>query len=202
MPIKIQFLTGDSSDIFDWINCTTFDDDEEEQIDLGVLLCKLREHYCGSLTFREQRNGLENLCQGQHEDAVDFLMRVGNAVNSLSKDWGWTMNAAELEALQYEVSLNGLKPDITHVLNSEAAHTGQLTPDQIYEAVKRHETYVARNQRLEGKSPYMGQKRAMPKTQGTYKPRFPKMTAFAVSTKGVDKPVDRWDQWTVHSWLP
>ena len=58
----------------------------------------------------------------------------------------------ELQALQYEVSLNGVKEEIRHVLDSEMAkRDGHLTPQQMYEAVKRYETYVARNKRLDGK---------------------------------------------------
>ena len=55
----------------------------------------------------------------------------------------------------------------------------------MYEAVKRYETYVARNKHLEGKSasPHVGHQRAVAQTSG-YKPRFHKTTAFATSVKG------------------
>ena len=33
--------------------------------------------------------------------------------------------------LQYEVSLNGVREDVRHVLNSEIAKYGELTPEQI-----------------------------------------------------------------------
>ena len=52
----------------------------------------------------------------------------------------------------------------------------------MYEAVKRYETYVARNKRLEGKgtSSPANQQRATGHTSG-YKPRFHKTTAFAAT---------------------
>ena len=59
----------------------------------------------------------------------------------------------------------------------------------MYEAVKRYETYIARNKRLEGKSasPHVGHQRAVAHTSG-YKPRFHKTTAFATSVKGSPDP--------------
>ena len=76
------------------------------------------------------------------------------------------MTDEELQSLQYEVSLNGVHEEIRHVLDSEIAKNGgKLTPQQMYEAVKRYETYVAHNKRLEGKgaSPSTSQ----PKTTGS-----------------------------------
>ena len=59
----------------------------------------------------------------------------------------------------------------------------------MYEAVKRYETYVACNKRLEGKSasPYVGHQRAAAQTSG-YKPRFHKTIAFAASVEGSPDP--------------
>ena len=59
---------------------------------------------------------------------------------------------------------------------------GKLTPQQMYEAVKRYETYVARNKRLEGKgaSSSTSQQRATGHTSG-YRPRFHKTMAFATT---------------------
>ena len=112
----------------------------------------LREHYCGSLTFREQRNTIENLRQKPQEAAIDFLIRVGTSVSNLGKDWKDKLTDEELQSLQYEVSLNGVHEEIRHVLDSEIAKSGgKLTPQQMYEAVKRYKTYVAHNKRLEGK---------------------------------------------------
>ena len=120
------------------------------------------KHYCGSLTFREQRNRIENLKQGSREDAVDFLIRVGSAIEGLSKEWSKSITPAELDTLQYDVSLNGVSPNIRHVLNSEIAAHGRLTPERMYEAVKRYETYMARSKRLESSSPFTGQQRWLP----------------------------------------
>ena len=145
----------------------------------------LREHYCGSLTFREQRNAIENLRQRSNEAAIDFLIRVSTSVSNLAKDWKDELTECKLRALQNEVSLNGVKEEIRHVLDSEMAkRDGRLMPQQMYEAVKKYETYVAWNRRLDGKgtSTPAGQ----PKTTGQpsgYKPRFHKTTAF-VATAG------------------
>ena len=57
MPLVVSSLTGDASDVFDWILSLN----QGEPQDLMTLLQMLREHYCGSLTFREQRNAIENL---------------------------------------------------------------------------------------------------------------------------------------------
>ena len=75
--------------------------------DLSTLLQMLREHYCGYFTFWEQRNMVKDLCQGAHEDATDFMIRVGSSISNLAKDWKGQITEAELQSLQYEVSLNG-----------------------------------------------------------------------------------------------
>ena len=137
MPLVVSSLTGDASDVFDWILSLN----HGEPQDLTTLLQMLREHYCGSLTFREQRNTIENLLQKPNEAAIDFLIRVGTSVSNLAKDWKDELTEGELQALQYEVSLNGVKEEIRHVLDSEMAkRDGHLTPQQMYEAVKRYET--------------------------------------------------------------
>ena len=77
--------------------------------------------------------------------------------------------------------MNGVQEEIRHILDSEIAKKGgKLTPQQMYEAVKKYETYVARNKRLEGKgtSSSASQQKATGHTSG-YKPRFHKTTAFA-----------------------
>ena len=140
MPLVVSSLTGDASDVFDWILSLN----HGEPQDLTTLLQMLREHYCGSLTFREQRNTIENLYQKSNEAAIDFLIRVGTSVSNLAKDWEDELTEGELQALQYKVSLNGVKEEIRHVLDSEMAkRDGHLTPQQMYEAIKRYETYVA-----------------------------------------------------------
>ena len=70
MPLVVSSLTGDALDVFDWILSLN----QGEPQDLMTLLQMLREHYCGSLTFREQRNAIENLCQKSNEAAIDFLI--------------------------------------------------------------------------------------------------------------------------------
>ena len=58
MPLVVSSLTGDTSDVFDWMRSVTPGGTQ----DLSMLLQMLREHYCGSFTFWEQRNMVENLC--------------------------------------------------------------------------------------------------------------------------------------------
>ena len=171
MPLVVSSLTGDTSDVFDWTHIVTPGGTQ----DLSTLLQMLREHYCGSFMFRKQRNMVKNLCQGACEDATDFMIRVGSSIGNLAKDWKGQLTEAELQSLQYEVSLNGVREEIRHILDSEIARHGQLTAHQMYEVVKRYETYVACNKRLEGKSasPHDGHQRAAAQTSG-YKPHsFP-----------------------------
>ena len=176
MPLVVSSLTGDASDVFDWILSLNPGNTQN----LTTLLQMLREHYCGSLTFREQRNAIENLHQRPQEAVIDFLIRVSTLVSNLGKDCKNELTEKELRSLQYEVSLNGVKEEIRHVLDSEIAkNEGKLT-QQMYEAVKKYETYVACNKRLEGKgtSSPANQQRATGHTSG-YKPRFHKTMAFA-----------------------
>ena len=168
MLLVVSSLTGDASNVFDWILSLN----PGNTLDLTTLLQILREHYCGSLTFREQRNTIENLCQKPQEAAIDFLIRVGTSESNLGKDWKDKLTDKELQSLQYEVSLNRVQEEIRHVLDSEIAKNGgKLTPQQMYEAVKRYETYVAHNKRLEGKgaSSSASQPKATGHTSG-YKP--------------------------------
>ena len=167
-PLVVSSLTGDASNVFDWILSLNPGNTQ----DLTTLLQMLREHYCGSLTIREQRNTIENLRQRPQEAAIDFLIRVGTSVSNLGKDWKDKLMDKELQSLQYEVSLNGVQEEIRHVLDSEIAKNGgKLTPQQMYEAVKRYETYVAHNKRLKGKgtSSSASQLKATGHTSG-YKP--------------------------------
>ena len=148
MPLVVSSLMGDASDVFDWV----LSRDPGNTQDLTTLLQMLREHYCGSLTFREQKNTIENLHQRPQEAAIDFLIRVSTSVGNLGKNWKDELTEKEFQSLQNEVSLNGVQEEIRHVLDSEVAKNGgKLTPQQMYEAVKRNKTYVAHNKRLEGK---------------------------------------------------
>ena len=185
MPLVVSSLTGDTSDVFNWTHSVSPGDAQ----DLSELLQMLREHYCGSFTFWEQRNMVENLRQGAREDATDFMVRVGSSVGNLAKDWKGQITEAELKSLQYEVSLNGVGEEIWHVLDSKIARHGQLSLHQMYEVVKKYETYVARNKCLEGKSasPYVGHQRTAAQTSG-YKPRFHKTMAFVASVEETPDP--------------
>ena len=188
MPLVVSSLTGDTSDVFDWTRRLTTGDPQ----DLSALLQMLRQHYCGSFTFHEQRNMVENLRQGAQEDATDFMIRVGTSVSNLDKDWRGQLSQAELESLQYEVSLNGVRQEIRHVLDSEVVRRGPLTPHQMYEAVKKYETYMAHNKRLEGRgsSPSTGQQKTAGQTSN-YKPRFHRTTAFAATVEESEAQVDQ-----------
>ena len=117
MPLVVSSLTEDASDMFNWTRSVT----PRGAQDLSMLLQMLREHYCGSFMFWEQRNMVENLRQGAHEYATDFMIRVGSSVGNLAKDWKGQLTEAELQSLQYEVSLNGVREEIWHVLDSEIA---------------------------------------------------------------------------------
>ena len=81
--------------MFDWMCSVTPGGTQ----DLSVLLQMLREHYCGSFMFREQRNMVENLCQGAHKDTTDFMIRVGSPAGNLAKDWKGQLMEAELQSL-------------------------------------------------------------------------------------------------------
>ena len=72
-----------------------------------------------------------------------------------------------------------------------AKRDGHLTPQQMYEAVKRYKTYVARNKRLDGKSTStsVGQQKAASQSSG-YKPRFHKTMAFVATAGGPDDEAD------------
>ena len=185
MLLVVSSLTGDTSNMFDW-TCSVCPGDTQ---DLSELLQMLREHYCGSFMFWEQRNMVKNLCQGTQEDVTDFMIRVGSSIGNLAKDWKGQITEAELRSLQYEVLLNGVREEIRHVLDSEIARHGQLTPHQMYKAIKKYKTYVACNKHLEGKSvsPHSGQHRAAAQTSG-YRPRFHKTMAFMASVEETSDP--------------
>ena len=70
-------------------------------------------------------------------------------------------------------------------IRDRAKRDGHLTPQQMYEAVKKYETYVARNKRLDGKGTgtSAGQLKNTSHASG-YKPRFHKTTAFVATVGG------------------
>ena len=144
---------------------------------------KIQNHYCCTLSFRKQWNTVENMRQASTEGAADFLVRVSNVVQTLNKDWKNHMTCDEMNTLQYEVSLNGVSGEFTHVLNSEAAKYGELEPDQMYNAVQHHEAYLSRNKHLQVKTSYANQPKAPQQTpKATYKPQYHKTTAFVAAT--------------------
>ena len=96
MPLVVSSLMGDASDVFDWTWSVTLGGTQ----DLSTLLQMLWEHYCGSYTFWEQRNMVENLHQGVHKDATDFMIRVGTSISNLGKDWKDQLTEEELQFLQ------------------------------------------------------------------------------------------------------
>ena len=136
--------------------------------------------------FESSRNEVENMRQASGEDAVDFLIQVSNVVQILGNDWKELMTLEEMEVLQYEVCLNGVNEDIRHVLDSETAKHGKLNSDQMYDAVKWHEAYVAHNKRLQGRGSQPT--RAQTPTSSGYKPHFQKATAFPAVTAEVSEP--------------
>ena len=185
MPQVTAALKGEAADKLDWLR---FNSPGGELTDLDVLFQRLRSHYCGSLTFRDQRNMVENMRQRANEEATDFLIRVGSAVASLLKDWPTQINRGDAEVLQYEVSLNGVKEGIRHVLNSRVAQDGRLTAEQMYDAVKQHETYVA-HQKLNVGDGHVTSRTHDRTSRGastpqTYKPRYSKTTAFPARAEG------------------
>ena len=180
MPLVVSSLTGDASDVFDWMPSVSPGGTQE----LSELLQMLREHYCSSFMFWEQQNMVKNLHQGAREEATDFMIRGGSSIGNLAKDWKDQIMEAELQSLQYEVSLNGVREEIRHVLDSKIARHGKLTPPQMYKVVKRYETYVTCNKHLKGKgsSPHVGHQRVVAQASG-YKPHFHKTTTFAASVE-------------------
>ena len=97
MPLVVSSLKVDASDVLEWTWSVTPGGAQ----DLSMLLQMLCEHYCGSYTFREQRNMVENLRQRIRENATDFMIWVGTTVSNLGKDWKDQLTDEELQSLQY-----------------------------------------------------------------------------------------------------
>ena len=111
MPLVVASVKNDAAGMFDFAK-SLYPGDEAGKENLGQILQKMREHYCGAFTFREQCNSVENLKQGNSEDVADFLVRVTNAVDGLGKDWKGLLTRQKLETLQYEVFLNEVNKDV------------------------------------------------------------------------------------------
>ena len=102
----------------------------------------------------------------------------------------------EIKALLSEVFINGVQEEFRHVLNSKMARYGELTEEQMYNAVKRHEVYLGRTKCLGGG----GATSTNPKKSTTpqasnnaFKPQFQKTTAFVAA------PVEESDSTPVDS---
>ena len=182
----IGALKGDAADVFDF----ACHHGKKHTKDLGLILEQMQHHYCGTLTFREQRNTVENMRQKSHESAADFLVRVSGAVDGLARDWKGVVSQHEIKALLLEVFINGVQEEFRHVLNSEMARYGELTEEQMYNAVKRHEVYLGRTKCLRGggTTPTTPPKSTSLQTSNSsFKPRFQKTTAFvAAALEGPD----------------
>ena len=101
----IGALKGDAADVFDF----ACHHGKKHTKDLGLILEWMRHHYCGTLTFREQRNTVENMRQKLHESAADFLVRVMGAVDGLARDWKGVVSQHEIKVLLSEVFINGVQ---------------------------------------------------------------------------------------------
>ena len=117
---------------------------------------------------------------------------MGSAVASLLKDWPTQITRLEAEVLQHEVSISGVKESVRHVLNSRVAKDGHLTAEQMYDAIKEHETYISHQRLAVGGSRQTPQTHSQP-TRGapapqTYKPKFHKTTAFSAKAGGGHDP--------------
>ena len=140
----IGALKSNAADVFDF----ACHHGKKHTKDLGLILEWMRHHYCGTLTFWEQQNTIKNMRQKSHESAADFLVRVSGAVDGLAGDWKGMVSQHEIKALLSEVFINGVQEEFRHVLNSEMARYGELTEEQMYNAVKRHEVYLGRTKCL------------------------------------------------------
>ena len=179
MPLVVASVKNNAAGMFDFAK-SLYPGDEAGEEDLGQILQKMREHYCGAFTFKEQHNSVENLKQGDSKDTADFLVRVTNTVDGLGKDWKGLLTRQELETLQYEVFLNGVNKDVQHVLDSEVVKHGQMTPKHMYMAVRCFNTYVARKDQLDGRGTVPAHPKGHVPAAPHYKPQLRKTTAFRV----------------------
>ena len=185
----IGALKGDAADVFDF----ACHHGKKHTKDLGLILEQIRHHYCGTLTFREQRNTIENMRHKSHESAADFLVRVLGAVDGLVRDWKGMVFQHVIKSVLLEVFINGVQEEFRHILNSEMARYGELTEEQMYNAVKRHEVYLGRTQCLRGGGtvPTTPQKSATSRASNNlFKPQFQKTMAFVVAPTPADSGLD------------
>ena len=122
--------------------------------------------------------------QKSHELAADFLVRVLGAVDGLARDWKGMVFQHEIKAFLSEVFINWVQEEFRHVLNSEMARYRELTEEQMYNAVKRHEVYLGRTKCLGegGTAPTTPQKSTTSRaSNNSFKPQFQKTTAFVAA---------------------
>ena len=173
----IGVLKGDTVDVFDF----ACHHGKRHTKDLGLILERMRHHYCGTLTFWEQWNTIENMRQKSHESAADFLVRVSGAVDGVARDCKGMISQHEIKALLLEVFINRVQEEYRHVLYSEMARYRELMEEQMYNAVKRHKAYLGRTKHLRGGgiTPTTPQKSTpLRASNGSFKPRFQKTMAF------------------------
>ena len=176
----IGALKGDAADVFDF----ACHHSKKHTKDLGLILEWMQYHYCGTLMFWEQQNTIKNMRQKSHESAADFLVRVSGAVDGLARDWKGMVSQHEIKALLSEVFINRIQEEFRHVFNSEMARYGELTEEQMYNAVKRHEVYLGRTKHLRGRrsTSTTPQKSTTPQaSNNTFKLQFQKTTAFVAA---------------------
>ena len=142
----IGALKGDAADMFNF----ACHHGKKHTKDLGPILEWMWHYYCGTLTFREQQNTIKNMRQKSHESAADFLVRVSGAVDGLASDLKGVISQHKIKALLLEVFINGVQEEFRHVLNSEMDRYRELTEEQMYNTVKRHEVYLGRTKHLRG----------------------------------------------------
>ena len=139
-------MKDDAADVFDF----ACHHGKRHTKDLGLILERMWHHYSGTLMFQEQWNTIENMRQKSHESVTNFLVRVLGAVDGLTRAWKGVVSQHEIKALLSEVFINGVQEEFRHVLNSKMARYGELTEEQMYNAVKRHEVYLGRTNCLGG----------------------------------------------------
>ena len=61
MTQVIAFLKGDAAGVVDWVR-----HNHHHTSDLGLIMEKIRNHYCSTLMFREQQNMVENMRQASN----------------------------------------------------------------------------------------------------------------------------------------
>ena len=80
--------------------------------------------------------------------------------------------------------IDGVQEEFRHVVNSEMARYGELTEEQMYNAVKRHEVYFGKTKCLRGGGSTLTtpQRSTAPRTtNNTFKLHFNKTTALVAA---------------------